>query len=70
MGNLLGNPTRSMPHGYEKVQVDNTIEIKFSILKHELNPHAENFNGTVVSSYINFEASDSPRRTIITNPDI
>jgi hypothetical protein len=51
MGNLLGNPTRSMPHGYEKVQVDNTIEIKFSILKHELNPHAENFNGTVVLYY-------------------
>jgi hypothetical protein len=51
MGNLLGNPTRSMPHEYEKVQVDNTIEIKFSILKHELRPHGENFNGTVVKRH-------------------
>ena len=44
-----------MPHEYEKVQVDNTIEVKFSILKHELSPHAENFNGTVVGSFIEIE---------------
>ena len=41
-----------MPHEYEKVQVDNTIEVKFSILKHELRPHGENFNGTVVLNHI------------------